>query len=184
MPRGSSGGSTSRAERHGLSDCLSFKKVTPGPFPLDDNQFDVVFSKDAMIHIEDKHALFSEVFRVLRPGGALVASDWMRSDENPPGPEMEAWIEAVGLTFGMHSPPFYEDALRAAGFEQIRTCDRNEFLMEALQEDIEKFTDDYSELVRFTGEDADHYITIWKTAPRAAEVGELRPGHLNALKPA
>ena len=172
-----------RAERSGLANQISYQKVVPGPFPLDDRTFDVVFSKDAMIHIEDKHALFKEVFRVLRPGGVFVASDWMRVDENPPGPAAQHWIDSVGLSFGMHSPPFYEDALRSSGFEQIRMRDRNEFLIKALSDDIAMFKDKYDELVHRTGEEADHYIKIWEAALVAAEVGELRPGHLCAFRP-
>lgn len=174
----------SRAIAQGYGDQLSYQLVSPGPFPLEDERFDVVFSKDALIHIEDKHALFRDVFRVLRPGGVFVASDWMRVDENTPGPEMRTWIEAVGLSFGMHSPPFYEDALDAAGFEKVGTRDRNEFLVTSLEQDISKFTDSYDELVRRTGDEADHYVVIWKTALVAARVGELRPTHMKAWKPA
>lgn len=173
---------SARAERLGLSERLGYQKVTPGPFPFDDGKFDVVFSKDAMIHIEDKHALFREVFRVLRPGGIFVASDWMRVDENPPGPAAQHWIDTVGLSFGMHSAPFYEEALRTSGFEGISTRDRNAFLITALREDITLFTSKYDELVRRTGDEADHYIKVWEAGLAAAESGELRPGHLQALK--
>ncbi len=173
-----------RAEREGLSGCLSYEKVNPGPFPLADESFDVVFSKDAMIHIEDKHALFAEVFRVLRPGGVFLASDWMRRDEEPPGPEARRWLDVVGLTFGMHSPPYYIDALEKAGFVTCSTRDRNEFLIRILQDDYSLITGEgRDELVRLTGEESQHYIDVWHAALRAAEVGELRPGHLRAFKP-
>ena len=173
-----------RAEREGLSDRVSYQLVEPGPFPLEDGSFDVVFSKDAMIHIEDKHALFNEVYRVLRPGGMFVASDWMRRDEQAPGPEMQHWIDIVGLSFGMHSPPFYIDALEQAGFRDVETRDRNAFLCKALKADHDLMAGDgHDELVRRTGEGADHYMAIWDAALKAAECGELRPGHLRGFKP-
>ncbi len=56
-----------RVAQSSLSDHLKFKCVAPGPLPFADGSFDVVFSKDAMIHIADKEALFADIFRVLVP---------------------------------------------------------------------------------------------------------------------
>ena len=35
-------------------------------------------SKDSMVQIPDKPAIYAEVLRVLRPGGRFIASDWLR----------------------------------------------------------------------------------------------------------
>ena len=177
--------SVARAAEQQLSDKLTYERVSPGPFPFPDQSFDVVFSKDAMIHIEDKHALFAEVFRVLRPGGLFVASDWMRIDEEPPGPAAQHWLDVVELTFGMHSPPYYVEALEKAGFEGIKMRDRNEFLVQALRDDVEVLTGSgHEELKRRAGNEADHFIDVWKAGLGAAESGELRPGHMRGFKPA
>src|SRR5687767_4141154 len=58
-----------------LADRIKFRLVEPGPLPFEQENFDAVFSKDAMVHIEDKDGLFAEVVRVLRPGGMFIASD-------------------------------------------------------------------------------------------------------------
>ncbi len=55
----------------GLSERIAFKLAEPGRLPFADASFDVVFSKDAMVHIDDKVALYAEVLRVLKPGGWL-----------------------------------------------------------------------------------------------------------------
>ena len=73
--------STARAESAGLEDQVRFKLVEPGPLPLDDESLDVVFSKDAIVHMPDKVAFYREALRVLRPGGLMVGSDWLRGDE-------------------------------------------------------------------------------------------------------
>ena len=52
-------------------------QAPPGPLPFADASFDIVFSKDALLHVPDKDALFAEIFRVLKPGGVFAASDWM-----------------------------------------------------------------------------------------------------------
>jgi phosphoethanolamine N-methyltransferase len=56
----------------GLADRLTFRLVEPGALPYPDGSFDVVFSKDSMIHIPDKAALYRDVLRVLAPGGIFL----------------------------------------------------------------------------------------------------------------
>src|SRR3546814_4532350 len=66
-----------------VADRVDFRLVEPGPLPFAAGRFDAVFSKDALIHIPDKQGLYAEVLRVLRPGGAFAASDWLaRSEEH------------------------------------------------------------------------------------------------------
>lgn len=114
-----------RMQRAGLDDSIEIVQVEPGPFPFDDASFDVVFSKDSIVHIADKHALSSEAFRVLRPGGWFVASDWMTSHDGPPSPEMAHYLELEDLGFGMASPNTYRAALEVAGFADVELRNRN-----------------------------------------------------------
>ena len=53
----------------GLGDRIEIQLVEPGPLPFDEGFFDVVFSKDSIIHIPDKPRFYIDVLRVLRPGG-------------------------------------------------------------------------------------------------------------------
>jgi len=43
----------------GVSDRIDLRIVPSGPLPFDAETFDVVFSKDSMVHIADKPALFA-----------------------------------------------------------------------------------------------------------------------------
>ena len=62
------------AAARGLSAIASTScRRRPGPLPFTDASFDVVFSKDALLHVPDKDALFAEIFRVLKPGGVFAA---------------------------------------------------------------------------------------------------------------
>ena len=174
-----------RAEAEGLSDRLTYKLVEPGPLPFSPASFDVVFSKDAMIHIPDKEALFADVCRTLRRGGLFIASDWMRRDDNPPTPEMEYYIKVEGLNFGMASPERYAKALEKAGFANIKLRDRNAWYRDLSRAEYEQMKGPlYPEMVEMLGrKNADRYVEVWRAANLVIESGELRPGHLRAIKP-
>ena len=46
--------------------------------PLNDNAFDVVISNCVLNLVPDKHKAFSEIFRVLKPGGKLLILEFSR----------------------------------------------------------------------------------------------------------
>ncbi|MER8478692.1 methyltransferase domain-containing protein [Mesorhizobium sp. M1163] len=113
-----------RAAARGLARRADFIQAAPGPLPFADGAFDVVFSKDALLHVANKDALFAEIFRVLKPGGVFAASNWMISHDGEPSPEMKAYVAAEGLSFAMASPARYVQAMRQAGFADITVRDR------------------------------------------------------------
>jgi phosphoethanolamine N-methyltransferase len=177
---------TQRANDAGLGDTLSFRTVTPGALPFADASYDVVFSKDAMVHIADKETLFDDVFRVLRPGGRIAASDWMSSTEAPFSPEMAYYLECEGLGFGIASPARYEKALARAGFRDIRMVDRNAWYKPLARREYEALAGPlYETLVARVGKDfVDHEIEVWRALTVVVDSGELRPGLMWATKPA
>jgi len=44
---------------------------------LDDAAFDAVVSQEAFLHVSDKGAAIEEAWRILKPGGRLVFTDWV-----------------------------------------------------------------------------------------------------------
>jgi SAM-dependent methyltransferase len=163
---------------------VTFRTVTPGPLPFADGSVDVVFSKDAMVHIADKEALFAEVFRVLRPGGSVAASDWMSATDGPFSAAMAYYLEAEGLGFGMASPGRYRAAMERAGFQNIRMVDRNAWYRPLAHREHDALAGLlYDRLVARVGKDfVDHEIEVWRALTVVVDSGELRPGHLRALK--
>jgi len=164
---------------------LSFQAVRPGRLPFAEASFDVVFSKDAMVHIENKEALFAELFRVLRPGGMVAASDWMSSTDGPFSAAMAYYLQAEGLGFGMASPGRYRAAMAAAGFRDIRLTDRNEWYKPHAHREHDALAGPlYDRLAARVGKDfVDHEIEVWRALTVVVDSGELRPGHLRARKP-
>ncbi len=173
------------AHKHDLATEVEFAGVEPGPLPFDDASFDVVTSKDSIIHIADKHALAADIFRVLKPGGWFVASDWLAGYEGQPSPEMRAYLVAEGLDFGLASAARYRDALLQAGFHEIRIVDRNEWYREQARKERERLAVElYDHLADEVGKDfLEHEIEVWDKMIVAVDQGQLCPTHLRGHKP-
>ena len=60
-----------RVVKNRLKDNIEILLISKSNLPFEDNCFDIVFSKDSFVHIPDKEKTFSQVFRVLKPGGHL-----------------------------------------------------------------------------------------------------------------
>jgi len=174
-----------RAVRLGLSDRLTFKLVEPGPFPFADASFDAVFSKDSMIHIPDKPVLFTDVLRVLRPGGIFLASDWMQSAAGPDSPEMATFVEASGLSFNLGITDELPAMLDSAGFVDIRVVDRNSWYREEARNELSRMRGDLRQpLLDILGrEKADRWIVMREAMIAALHAGAFRPTHFRAVKP-
>lgn len=169
---------------HGLQDRVTLQRVNRGRLPFEDNSFDVVFSKDSIAHIPDKAALFSDIFRVLKPDGYVAISDWYRS-EDPYTEEMTAWLNATGLDLAM--TPIQNDGgiLDDAGFVDTATLDRNEWFAEFSEKLVgEMRGTGHGKLVDTLGaEVAEKQIKKAEARAVISAQGQLRPGHLRGRKP-
>jgi SAM-dependent methyltransferase len=171
--------------RAGLTDRIGLVKVAPGPFPFPPESFDVVFSKDSIVHIPDKQALMAEVFRVLKPGGWFLASDWLIGT-NQISPLMAEYIAAEGLDFGMATPKRYQDAISAAGFQDGKTTSRNAWYRIRAREELDRLKGEVGKAAaKLVGQDfVDQNIGIWSRMIPVLDTGEHCPTHLAARKPA
>lgn len=174
-----------RIAEAGLTDRIGLAKVAPGPLPFPPRSFEVVFSKDSIVHIPDKHALMADVWRLLKPGGWFIASDWLIGHDHAPSPEMAAYIKSEGLDFGMASPARYRDALMAAGFVDVETRSRNDWYRQTARQELDRMRGPWRETAAAAvGPDfVDHNIEIWELMIRVLDTGEHCPTHIYGRKP-
>jgi phosphoethanolamine N-methyltransferase len=170
----------------GLADRVRFQCVRPGPLPFPPASFDIVFSKDAVVQIPDKPALFADILRVLRPGGRLVASDWLRGGEGPYSPEMLEFFRIEGITYNMASPAQSARYLAEAGFVDIQLRDRHDWYLDVARHELDQLQGALGpEMARRLGaEKAAHFVENWRQLVVVLDRGELRPCHMKATKPA
>lgn len=168
----------------GLQDRIGLVKAAPGPLPFPPASFDVVFSKDSIVHIPDKHALMAEVARVLKPGGWFLASDWLIGTETI-SPRMADYIAAEGLDFGMATPDRYRAAFVANGFTAITITSRNAWYRQEARDEVARLrgATGAGAAARVGQAFVDQNIAIWERMIPVLDTGEHCPTHLAAQRP-
>jgi len=175
-----------RIARAGLSHRIEGRCVDGGPLPFAAASFDVVFSKDSLVQIPDKAAIFAEILRVLRPGRRFIASDWLRGGSGAYSPEMTEFFRLEGIAYNMASLEESAAVLRAAGFREVEIRDRHAWYLPLAQRELESMEGALGPLIvsRIGSTRAKYFIDDWRQMVLVLERGELRPGHLKAVKPA
>lgn len=114
------------AERQGLSN-VEFHEATIDKLPLPDASVDCVISNCVINLAPDKHAVFREIARVLKPGGRVAVSDIALKKPLPPeiGDDLLAY---VGCIAGAILICDYVAGLKAAGFSAVEVIDTNKDL--------------------------------------------------------
>ena len=175
-----------RIGRAGLAGRVTTLCVKAGPLPLADGSFDVVFSKDAIVQMPDKASVFADAHRVLRPGGRLIASDWLRGAGGPYSAEMLEFFRLEGIAYNMANIAESTAALARAGFVEIELRDRNDWYRDLARRELAALEGELRPLVtaRIGRERAEHFVNNWRQLVLVLERGELWPAHLKARKPA
>ena len=98
----------------GLEERIDYRQGDATNLPFEDNQFDVVWTEHVAMNIPDKQRFYSEMYRVLKPGGTLAIYDVLAGSSGPvlfPVP----WARTPETSF-LVSAEALQDLLRAAGF--------------------------------------------------------------------
>ena len=169
----------------GLQERIEYILVAEGPLKFKSDSFDVVFSKDSIIHIKDKREFFDEVFRVLRCGGVFVGSDWLAGPGYSKSPAVRDWLKILGLEFNFSRAAQLRTQLQEAGFRSVMLRDRNEWYRQAVREEIDRVSgDNRVAFANIVGEQrAEHRLQSSSAKRKVVDEGSLRPTHFLAEKP-
>ena len=115
-------------ERTGLSDRVRFVCADALALPFEDGVFDAAITQHVAMNIADRARLYSEIRRVMRPGGRFALYDVVAGDGEPltfPVP----WARDPEMSFLLTADET-RAAVAAAGFEEASFSDRTDTVVQ------------------------------------------------------
>ncbi|KAK7505822.1 hypothetical protein BaRGS_00003093 [Batillaria attramentaria] len=171
-----------RARELGIGpDQVSFEIADATKRDYPPQSFDVVYSRDTILHIEDKLSLFKQFFKWLKPGGKVLISDYCCSE----GKHTERFLAYVMQRgYHLYSPSRYGKLLEEAGFVNVRAEDRSEQFKQVLQRELKTAEAIKNEFIQeFCEEDYNYIVNGWKDKLVRVGEGDQRWGLFYAEKP-
>ena len=114
---------TSLAELVGLKGRVEYRQASALDLPFDDRSFDAVWTEHVQMNIADKRAFYSELLRVLVPGGRLLFHDIFEGDGGPPHFPVP-WAEESSISF-LATPQAVRKILDELGYRTLAWEDRS-----------------------------------------------------------
>ncbi len=146
-----------------------------------DGFYDMVYSRDTILHIKDKKALFEQFWKTLKPGGSVVITDYCHGDKEH-GPAFLAYVKSRG--YHLHTVKEYGKILASAGFVDVNAVDMTPKFIEILQNEVDLFSQKKDDIVKeFSQKDFDYIVTGWNDKIKRCTDGDQAWGYFVAKKP-
>ncbi|XP_075693450.1 uncharacterized protein LOC142660644 isoform X2 [Rhinoderma darwinii] len=143
--------------------------------------FDVVYSRDTILHINDKEALFRKFYSWLKPGGKILITDYC-CGEQPLSPVFEEYVKQRG--YRLYTSEEYGQNLQKVGFVKVQALDRTEQFVQVLKKELAHAQEIRQEFLEsFSEEDYNYIIEGWKEKLHRCSLGDQRWGLFLAEKP-
>ena len=120
-----------------LNDTIELVSGQPGTLPFSENHFDVVYMTAVSCHLDDLNAFFADIYRVLKPDGWLIGSEWIVRNFNQAFRDWDELLRSRGLNFYFKQADEFLYSLKENNFQQYGLVDRTSSFAE------------YSKLARF-----------------------------------
>jgi sterol 24-C-methyltransferase len=114
-------------KQEGVAGMVELVQADFMKLPFADNTFDAVFAIESTCHAPDRNGVYSEILRVLKPGGVFACYEWCLTDTYDAGNALHRTIKkdievGDGLPDIVHTSVCTR-ALKTVGFEILETRD-------------------------------------------------------------
>jgi len=111
------------AKRNGFAN-VEFRLGEIEALPVADNSVDVIISNCVINLSPEKHRVFNEAFRVLKPGGRLAVADMVATAALPDDIKAD-WAAYTGCIAGASQVTDLERMLKTSGFTEVKIAPKD-----------------------------------------------------------
>jgi len=153
---------------------------------LKKNLYFKVYSRDTILHIQDKKSLFENFFKSLKPGGKVVITDYCRDDlktsnRDSYSQEFDDYVKDRG--YHLLTVEEYGKVLMSAGFSHVTATDMTDEFIDILRKELDGFQKIKDEVVKeYSEEDFDHICQGWEEKVVRCNQGDQAWGYFVAIK--
>lgn len=144
--------------------------------------FDLIWSRDCFLHIADKPALLSKLYRWTAPGGQILVTDYARRAGHVSAPFAE-YVEKSA--YNLLDIDTYAGIFRQGGYSHVVGEDHTDAFIRLLHEE-QAFLREHeaSFLQDFTQEDFDYLLQRWANKVEYCNAGDMKFAWIYGQRPA
>jgi len=162
-----------RAQEHNNTNTqFEIGDICKQNFPAE--SFDLIYSRDTILHIQDKEGLFALFKKWLKPGGKVFITDYCCGPK-PWSDEFTAYVNQRG--YDLRTVPEYGQIFTDLGFSNVKPIDVTNLFVESLKNELKKMDQIRDDFIReFSEEDFNYLIDGWKAKLVRCAEGHQRWG--------
>lgn len=161
---------------------VSFRLLDATKAHFPENYFDIVYSRDAIMHIAEKRELYENVFKWMKPNGQLLVSEYVHGTKHPNfTQEYIDYIDDRG--YQLVTVKQYGKILESVGFTNVSATDLTNDFINVLKTEVERFKPQREEFIKeFSLKDYDDLVDGWAIKLIRCADGEQGWGLFTATK--
>jgi len=145
-----------------------------------ENSFDVIYSRDALIHIPEKKKLIGLFYKWLAPGGKLLISDYCEGDHQLTE-EFLKYKRQRG--YDLQTVQVYGKIVKDAGFSVVHADDVTDMFEDVLRKELARFAVTKNEFIKkFSIKDYTDIVDGWEQKLVRSATGDHKWGLFRAIK--
>jgi len=160
---------------------INFYVADATKIELKESSFDIVYSRDTILHIPPKRELFTKFFKWLKPGGRLLITDYCCGPYDQWQDDYQSYIDERGYT--MLTVEDYGKLLSDVGFKDVQAVNKTDDFLKILQSEVDLFDPKKEQFIKaFSEKDFVDISEGWKDKLVRCSKGDQRWGMFVARK--